>query len=87
MEFTKNIYFYPPVDFPGSSVPKNLLANAEATRDVTSVPGLGRLSAGGNGNSLQYCCLGNPMERGTWQATVQGVAKRRTQNRHEHSQY
>ena len=39
MEFTTNIYFYSSVDFPGSSVTKNLLANAEATRDVTSVPG------------------------------------------------
>ena len=29
----------------------------------------------GNGNPLQYCCLGNPMDRGAWQATVNGVAK------------
>ena len=78
MESTTNIYFYPSVDFPGSSVTKNLLANVEATRDVTSVLGLGRPSGGGNGNSLQYCCLGNPMERGAWQATVHGVAKRWT---------
>ena len=34
---------------------------------------------GGNGNSLQYSCLGNPMDRGPWWATVHGVAKRWTQ--------
>ena len=33
------------------------------------------LPGGGNGNPLQYSCLGNPMERGDWQATVHGVAK------------
>ena len=32
----------------------------------------------GNDNTLQYSCLGNPMDRGAWQATVNGVAKRRT---------
>ena len=31
----------------------------------------------GNGNPLQYSCLGNPMDRGAWQATVQGVARLR----------
>ena len=34
---------------------------------------------GGNGNPLQYSCLGNPMDRGTWQATVRGVEKSQTQ--------
>ena len=34
---------------------------------------------GGNGNPLQYSCLENPMEKGAWQATVQGVAKSQTQ--------
>ena len=29
----------------------------------------------GNGNSLQYSCLENPMDRGTWQATVHGIAR------------
>ena len=51
---------------------KNLPANAG---DAGSVPGLGRSPAGGNGNPLQYSCLGNPMARGAWQATVQGVAE------------
>ena len=40
-----------------------------------SVPGLGRSPGEGNGNPLQYSGLENPMERGTWQATVHGVAK------------
>ena len=40
-----------------------------------SIPGLGRYTGEGNGNSLQYSCLGNPTDRGAWQATVQGVTK------------
>ena len=46
---------------------KNLPPNA---RDMGLIPGLGRFFRGGNGNQLQYSCLGNPMERGAWQATV-----------------
>ena len=45
------------------AVVKNSPANAG---DVGSVPGLGRCSGGGNGNPLQYSCLGNPMDRGAW---------------------
>ena len=40
-----------------------------------SIPGLGRSPGEGNSNPLQYSCLGNAMDRGAWQATVQGVAK------------
>ena len=47
--------------------------------DLSSVPGSGRSSGEGNGNPLQYSCLENPMDRGSWQATVHGVAKSRTQ--------
>ena len=54
---------------------KNLPANAGDIRDVGSIPGLGRSSEEGNGNSLQYSCLENPIERGAWQATVHGVAE------------
>ena len=54
---------------------KNLPANAEDARDVSSVPGLGRSPGVVNGNSLQCSCLENSMVRGTWQATVLGVAK------------
>ena len=59
--------------FPGSSVVKNLLANAGATGDLGSIPGLERSPGGGNGNPLQYSCLEKPMDRGAWQATVHGV--------------
>ena len=40
-----------------------------------SVSGSGRSPGEGNGNPSQYSCLGNPMDRGAWQATVHGVAK------------
>ena len=46
--------------------------------DPGSIPGLGRSPGEGNGNPLQYSCLKNPMDRGTWWATVHGVAKSRT---------
>ena len=51
---------------------KNPLPSAE---DVGSVPRSGRFSGEGNGNPLQYSCLGNPMDRGAWRAIVHGVAK------------
>ena len=54
------------------SVVKNLPANAG---DAGSIPGLGRSPGEGNGNPLQYSCLGNPMEKGAWWATVHGVAR------------
>ena len=51
---------------------KNLTAHA----DVGLIPGLGRSPGEGNGNPLQYSCLGNPMDRGACQAgIVHGVAK------------
>ena len=46
--------------------------------DLGSIPGLGRSPREGNDNPLQYTCLENPMGRGAWQATVQGVTKNRT---------
>ena len=51
---------------------KNLLPNAG---DIGLIPGLGKSSAEGNGNPLQYSCLENSMDRETWRATVHGVAK------------
>ena len=39
------------------------------------IPGSGRSPGGGNGNPLQYSCLGSPMDRGVWWAKVHGVAK------------
>ena len=51
---------------------KNLPVNAE---DLGLIPGLGKSLGGGNGNSLQYSCLENSMDRGAWRATVHGVSK------------
>ena len=42
------------------------------------IPGLGRSPGKGNGYPLQYSWLGNPMDRGAWQATIHGVAKSQT---------
>ena len=44
-------------------------------RDLGSIPGWGSSPGGRHGNPLQYSCLGNPMDRGAWQATVYGVSK------------
>ena len=52
---------------------KNLPANVGGAGDMGLIPGLGRSSVGGNSNPLQYFCLGNPMDRGAWWATVNGV--------------
>ena len=57
---------------------KESSCNAGDERDVGLIPGLGRSPGEGNGNPLQYSCLGNPMDRGVWWATVHGVAKRWT---------
>ena len=51
---------------------KNLPANAGDIREAGSIPGSGISPGGGHGNSLQYSCLENPMDREAWQATVQG---------------
>ena len=57
---------------------KTLPANAGDTRDVGLIPGSGRSPGVGSGNPLQYSCLENPMDRGTWWDTVHGVAKEPT---------
>ena len=58
---------------------RNLLANAGHAGDNGLIPRLEQYPGVGNGNSLQYSCLENPMDRGAWQATVHGVAKSLTQ--------
>ena len=58
--------------FPGGSMVKNSPANA---RDAGSIPGSGRSPGKGNGNLLQYSCLGNSMQE-AWRAAVHGVAER-----------
>ena len=61
---------------PGASqvalVVKNQPANAGDVRDSGLIPGLGRAPGGGHGNSLQYSCLENPMDRGAWRASPWG---------------
>ena len=61
--------------FTGGSVVKNLPAHAE---DAGPIPGSGRSPGEGKGNPLQYSCLENSLDRGTWRATVHRVAKSRT---------
>ena len=51
---------------------KNLPVNAG---DQSSILGLGRSPAEGNGNRLQYSCLGNYMDKGAWKTTVHGFTK------------
>ena len=59
--------------FPGCSVVKNPPANAG---DLGSIPGIGRSPGEGNGNLLQYSCLGNTMAIGVWWSTIHGIAKK-----------
>ena len=72
---------------------KNLPANAGDIRDLGSIPGSGRAAGGEHSNTLQYSCLENPMDRGTWWSTVHRVALSRTQlkrlsiHAHMHKEY
>ena len=50
-------------------VVKNPPANAGDIRDSDSIPGSGRFPGGGHGNSLQYFCVENPINRGAWRAS------------------
>ena len=61
--------------FPGGSMVKTPPANAG---DAGLIPGSRRFPGEENGNPLQYSCLGNPMDRGTWRVTVHGVAESQT---------
>ena len=61
--------------FPGGSDGKE---SSCSVGDLGSIPALGGSPGEGNGNPLQYSCLGNPIDRGTWQATVHGVMKTQT---------
>ena len=80
-------------------VNKETACNAGDKGDTGFIPGLGRSPGGGNGNPLQYSCLDNPKDRGSWWATVQRVSRspnwatkqplslRRLQGFISHSQY
>ena len=59
--------------FPGDSGGKVSACNAG---DPGSIPGSARSPGDGNGNALRYLCLENPMNKGAWRTTVQGVTKR-----------
>ena len=57
------------------SAGKESACRAGDTGDVGLIPGFGRSPGGGNDNPFQYSCLGNPMDRGAWQAKVHGVTE------------
>ena len=64
--------------FPGGTGGKEPPVNAG---DASSIPGSGRFPREGNGNSLQYFCLENSMDKGAWRAAVHGAAKSQIQLR------
>ena len=68
--------------FPGSTVVKNLPANAGDAEDMGSIPGSGRLHGRGNGNPFWYSCLENWMDRGAWRATVHGLQRVGSERQH-----
>ena len=57
---------------------KNLPVKEGDIRDMGLIRGLGRSPEGGDGNPLQYSCLENPMDGGTWRAIIHGVSKSQT---------
>ena len=63
------------MSLPQGSAGKESACDGQITGDEGLIPGLERSPGGGNGNSLQYSCLKNPMDRGAWQAIVHGVTK------------
>ena len=76
-ESNEAFYVFPQAryDFPGGSESKASVYNAG---DLGSLPRLGRFPGEGHESSHQYSCVGHPMDRGTWQATVHGVVQSQT---------
>ena len=62
--------------FPSDSAGKEFACSSGDSGDTGSIPGSGRPPGKGNGNPLQYFCLGNPTDRGAWWATVTGLQSR-----------
>ena len=62
-------------DFPGGSGDEE---SACSVGELGSIPVFGRFPGEGNGNLLQYSCLENPMDRGTWRGTFNEVARSQT---------
>ena len=59
--------------FPGGSDGKE--STCQDAEDLGLIPGWGRSPGEGNGSSLQNSCVGNPIDRGAWWATVHGITK------------
>ena len=76
------MYLESVLGFPGRSVGKESTCNAV---DLGLIPGLGKSPGGGHGNPLQYSCLENLMDRGTWWIAVHGVAKSRARLSDSHT--
>ena len=72
----KFIQCYMSFGLPGGSVGEETACNAG---DTGSIPGSERSPGGGHGHPLQYSCLENPMDRGSWRATVHRITKSHTQ--------
>ena len=64
--------------FPGGASGKEPACQYRRHKRRGFDPWVGKIPGEGNGNPLQYSCLENPMDRGAWQTTVQGLAKNRT---------
>ena len=63
-------------DHPGFTVSGSVVKDLPAKAgDMGSIPGSEKFLEERNGNSLQYSCGGNPVDRGAWRATVHGVTK------------
>ena len=63
----------------------NLPANAGDAGGESSTPGSGRSPRGGNGNTLQYSCLENLMDRGAWRASSPWICKESGKTEHAHA--
>ena len=64
------------MELPDDSSGKESAYNSGDAEEVSSIPGLGRSSGGGNGNPFNYSCLENPFNSGAWQVTVHRVTNR-----------
>ena len=75
----RNQHYWRPGGFPGGSISKESTCNAKETvcsaGDLGLIPGSGRSPGEGNGNPLQYVCLGNPMDRGAGRLQFMGLQR------------
>ena len=76
---SKTRFDWPDTSFPNDSVGIESASTAKDRVDRSLIPGSGKSPGKGNGNPLQYACLGNPTDRGAWWAPVHGVVKSQTQ--------